>query len=778
MNTEEIISYKRKKKREPGGKLTELIRGGGGVLGLIAVMVARVNFLGSLAPLGISWYAANINTPCSDIVLAGAVAGTFLMGGHAGKWEHIAALGLLCLLKKTVDTPKWNKTTFVSIVSAGCIVFSGLLFALFSGIFYYNMLTSLLEGLIVWGMGPVFSKSAGVIDTGWQIKGEEQSISIAILAGAVVAGLQGLSFFGIKPANVLSMYIILFTAYKGGIGISGATGAALGIIAGMSQGDAPALTGVYAFMGLVSGVMNIFGKMGVVLSAAFANSLFTGYYNSSTIVLVNLVEIAAAGVIFFFTPDKTLNFFEKFSMKTPVYDAAGGYVMRMKGTAGEALAGIKNAATAISEVFMPPDRKDGTSPKKLVRQRLIARVCEGCSLNKYCWTRNVSGSNMMMDKVIRSLFEEKYDEMGGHITGRCVRGDTLCETAKELYGIQKRENMIEKRVDFFAKSFASGWGDFVEIINEKEKKLLSIKSDFGIYESELCRYLTVNGIKNPEISIIINDAGRFEIMMKTAKEIHFDIIPAAEKITGRKMTVSDEYPTRSGFVMKLQERLKFDYDVSIITMNKQDSEQTGDSAEWFVTPDGMFCILLCDGMGSGVRAKEDSQKTAELFKTLVLSGFSPESVLKIINSGLISGGKEERCISVDCACINLFTGETEFIKAGAVAGIIKSGGKAILVKQNTIPLGVLPVDKLTGSSMILDGDSYIVMMTDGVTDNTGDRRKGEECAKNLVELMEVSSSKEMAESIMMSAAASGVPKDDMMVAAIRLTLKSNQEVVG
>ena len=769
MKTDEIITYKRRPDRT--GRIAEIFLHNSAIIAGMAVMISRVTVFGSMAPFGIAWYAANI---CGDkyyCVFAATILGTLLMGSNAGRVSHIIAVLLLFGLKKVSGSSIWKKVGFTCGVAAGCNLVSGLIFSFFSGTFYYSLITAITDALASGGMCLVFSKASDVADRNWKIVTDEDSVAVAIMAGAVVAGLQGISFWGIKAANVLSMYIILFTAYKGGIGISGAVGAALGIIAGISQGDAPALTGVYGFMGLVSGVMNIFGKMGVVLSAAFANSLFTGYYNSSTIVLVNLVEIAAAGLIFFFTPEKVLGYFEKFSIRSPVYDAAGGFVMRLKGSVGEALACLRNSASAIAEAYAPPHFAGDEDEKKLIKERLVARVCDGCSLNKYCWSKNINGSNAMFEKVTSALFEEKADELSEHISGRCVRGDTLRETAGELYGILKREGIIRRRVDLYAKNFSDGWADFLEIINSKEEKIVNIRPDFASIESELCRMLAANGIKSPEISIIMNDCGRFEITLRTSKEILFDIIPTAGKLTGRKMCISDEYRTGNGFVIKLQESLQFDYDVSIITMNKQGSEQSGDSAEWFVTPEGTFYCLICDGMGTGTQANEDAKKVIRLFKTLILSGFKPQSVLKIINGGLISSSMDERCITFDCLSVDLFTGRADFTKAGAVASIVKTGSGVEIIRENTIPLGVLDIDCAPQQTVFLNGTSYIVMMTDGITDNIGDRKKGEECVGNILKLMEVTTGKEIADNIMMSAVAEGVPQDDMMVTAIKISGK-------
>ena len=130
---------------------------------------------------------------------------------------------------------------------------------------------------------------------------------------------------------------------------------------------------------------------------------------------------------------------------------------------------------------------------------------------------------------------------------------------------------------------------------------------------------------------------------------------------------------------------------------------------------------------------------------------------------------DERCITFDCLSVDLFTGRADFTKAGAVASIVKTGDKVEIIRENTIPLGVLDIDCAPQQTVFLDGTSYIVMMTDGITDGIGDRKKGEDCVGNILKLMEVTSGKEIADNIMMSAVAEGVPQDDMMVTAIKIS---------
>ena len=127
-------------------------------------------------------------------------------------------------------------------------------------------------------------------------------------------------------------------------------GAALGLITGLSQGDVPAIIGVYAFVGLSSGVMRRFGKLGIAVGAAFANAAFAAYYNGSTIILVNVLEIAAAAILFYFTPNYLFETFERLTTKNSQYNPAQGHIMRHKQEAVDTMEDLKNAMRTLAEI--------------------------------------------------------------------------------------------------------------------------------------------------------------------------------------------------------------------------------------------------------------------------------------------------------------------------------------------------------------------------------------------------------------------------------------------
>lgn len=772
MKPTDIVTYKRVHPQQNEHKLQQMIRDGTIFASVAGMLVSRGNLLGCMAPFGIAWYAANSSLDSSGLMLVCCAAGVLLMNLGLLKLKYIVMLLAFWAIRKYYHTERWEQTNFTSAVAAGLTLVCGLVITAFGGFLFYDALINVFEAAAVWGSCIIFSRVSHVIERKGQVATDEESVAIAILAGAAVAGLQGAELFGVKLANVLSMYIILFTAYKGGVGISGAAGAALGIITGMAQGDAPAITGVYAFVGLIAGVMNIFGKVGVVCAATFANALFSAYYNSSVIILINIFEILIAGGLFFLTPERVLNYFERFSIKSETYNPSTGYMLRVRQQATEAFERFKTALHGMTQAFEAPPEDSGEHKAAILCDRLAARVCDNCSLNKYCWTRNFKGTSGMFSAIVQMLYEGHEDRLTELISGRCVRGDVLTSTAVSLYDIYRREGLMEQRAKECSCYTVKQWEKLASMVDVYEKRTQEDCNGYEQFSSEICRALAEYSVKDAQVNVIKNQSGLYEVLIKTEEELSFDVESVVEEVLEKRMHLSSERHAKDGWILNLEEQEAYEYDVAVVTMDKLSTSETGDSGHWFAAPGGKLYCVISDGMGSGSDAAQDSQKIVKIFEELATSGFEMQDIAGIINAGLISRGGQERCATLDCACINLFTGSVEILKAGAAASIVKTSDNTELVRYNSMPLGILNVENIQTCHLNLEGDSYLVMMTDGVPDNKGDRFRGEEFVKTVVGLSDDISAKEMADSILMSALAGSKPRDDMMVMTAKLSKAS------
>ena len=727
---------------------------------ITAMMISRGCMLSVIAPLGLAWFVA---WGGGAAAFAGCVLGTVFMDMSPVKLKYIAIIGLYQLYLKL--SKKERSSVFnATVMSLICLGVS-LTVSIFRGNYIYDVVMSVFEALAVWAAASIFAGASEVIKRGGQVINDEETISLAIMAGAAVSGLQGLNIFMVKPANVLSMYIILFTAYKGGIGVSGAAGAALGIITAMSQGDTPALTGVYAFVGITAGIVNMFGKVGVVLAAVFANSVFSAYYSSSTLVLINVAEIIAAGIIFYFTPESFLCFIEKMTIKMPPYNIARGYMLRMRLQAEEAFSEIKTALCGMARAFEITSEEEKNA--SIICERASARVCEKCNLKKYCWSKNFSGTASMFKKIIELIREGRESESSEIISGRCVKGELLYANIIDLCAIVSREEALENKSRKYMGGAIKQWDRLIAKVEQRQNKIHCPEKGCEMSAVAINRALGLMGIMKNDVDVFKNKNGLYSVIIKSEKEIMFDVTLPVEDVLSRAMSIISEERTDEGYITVLGETPVYEAEIGIMTMDKQGTDVSGDSCESFSLNNGMMYCVISDGMGSGSAASKESRNITGIFKDLICGGFTMEEAAEVINLGMINKKGDESCASFDAVSVNMYSGAVTMIKAGAAATIIKTDETKI-IRQNSLPLGILDIDKFAVSYAEISGESYIVMMTDGVPDNKGEREAGEEFVRNIVDVSEKISAQSLADNIIVSSVADKMPKDDMMAVVIKI----------
>jgi stage II sporulation protein E len=126
---------------------------------------------------------------------------------------------------------------------------------------------------------------------------------------------------------------------------------------------------------------------------------------------------------------------------------------------------------------------------------------------------------------------------------------------------------------------------------------------------------------------------------------------------------------------------------------------------------------------------------------------------------------DEKFSTVDLSSIDLYSGEAEFMKVGAVASFIKSGNKVEVIKSKTLPMGVLDkVDIDIIKKKVKNGD-IVVMLTDGILDYSNEAAGRVDWVVDYLQKTNCSNPKDLADEIIEKAKelSEGKVKDDMTV---------------
>lgn len=216
-----------------------------------------------------------------------------------------------------------------------------------------------------------------------------------------------------------------------------------------------------------------------------------------------------------------------------------------------------------------------------------------------------------------------------------------------------------------------------------------------------------------------------------------------------------------------EEREDFDFsaEVCVCQEAKDGVLENGDSVVHF-RKNEKYYVILCDGMGAGKSASEESSLTAHLFEEFLKAGIEKQSVISIINSTLALKVDRESFSSVDLLEINLETGEAEFLKIGSAQSYIKRDKSIETVVSTALPIGILENIEVKGQKFAVKKNDVILMISDGVGDVGKGVTKGEWIKKIL--LAEEKNDFETAQKIINGAKVKSGEGDDITSIIIRI----------
>ncbi len=164
-------------------------------------------------------------------------------------------------------------------------------------------------------------------------------------------------------------------------------------------------------------------------------------------------------------------------------------------------------------------------------------------------------------------------------------------------------------------------------------------------------------------------------------------------------------------------RLRAGFRVQVSSRSRSAHLSDGDRVAAFPAPGGKFYVLLCDGMGTGVRAAEESRACVELITQMLRSGLSPAAAMGSLNSQLTltdRGG----AVTVDLAELHPDTGRVFLYKWGAQSSWVLRHRRWIRIGAPGPPPGLeIGRGKESVSRVhLLRGDT-LLMLSDGVSTN-------------------------------------------------------------
>jgi len=753
----------------------------------ISFFVGRVALFGFMNPLMVAFLVGFIGSKRKIYIMAAAMAiGVVTRFEGLLVFKSLSAL-LLVLLAHMLITfmqIKPSKMT-MRIVAGFSALFSGLIFAaLFSGgPFFIFMAVGKCAFAVT--LATLMKESILFIEDRHNVNAasNERTIGLMIVLGAAVAGAADIYIGVIALKYVLCALIVLIAARRGGAAAGALFGVSLSIVLAFAGSLNFPLMGVLSVGGIVAGLFRGGGKKAMApgfLLGAFLSALYLDAHVMSTYFIFSSI---AAVILFVLIPG---NF--SFSFDSGQLSLASEETDQIKTLMEQRLLRISASFKNMGYTLLSAsEKRQGLNQQELSRiiDDTALKACSECPHKDNCWDKSYYEMHHSALKILENCEAGQDPYLDGY-EGPCEYIGYFSNWISRQYEIYKlnlnwQNQMVEARQ--LMSQQIMGCSEIIDGLLYETKQRETLKSEFS---EKISKGFAKKNIEVRNVIILENAHGKFSVSLERkscrTKSVCFkEAARIVSSCIGRKMIPAKKACTESlsphaKCSLQFIEEPKFRIRSGAAHAKKDGSAYSGDCHSVMEISGSQTILALSDGMGSGKRARAESEAAMGLLQDFLEAGFSRELALKLINFVLVLKDGSEQFSTMDICAIDMHTGLAQFVKFGAASTFIKRGESVSQITSESLPIGILTEIDAEICKRSIKGDDLIVMITDGVYDSGGEENYDFE--KNWVaaalEELDSSDPQEIADYLIELAQerSEDVIKDDMTVLCARVHSKS------
>jgi len=774
------------------------------VLYIIAFMISIVGMGGEVSPFSMALVAAcfSCGIPAFGIIII-SIIGNIIGFGATGGVNYILTLLLLMItfiVKKPIyneeiknEKIKLSKRLFVSVLLVS-------IFRYMLGSFtIYNLLVNITNAVIVVIFYKIAVNSLNVLEEINVRKAFslEEVMGASLVLAISISAIGNVDILGFSIRNILSILLVLILGWKNGVLIGTTSGVTIGATLGIIAEYEPSMVAAFAISGMMSGLLNRFGKVGVIIGFVLGNGVLSYISNGTTIDVQILKEIIIASLALFVVPTNINISIEEFIGKSKFLPAFMGNTLTQGRETASKLNVVSQTIQSMAETYNVQTENTEENSIEENKNIFISELLNNLDNIK----ENILYDDLIKveGKIVNDLFVKLSNKK------ELTRKDLLqifAENNSYIVGATDEkvsgflEENIRQALNAINSAYRIGKANFVckEKIKENKKTMQAQLGQISKAISDIANQIEENSVEEnkfiEEKKRILYLLGQREIKVeeitisKKAKErffinIYMDIINQGiinndinkiEKILSdvlKENIVLNEKDSKLKGEKSLVSFIsadKFKLNIGMSNGIKAKSSISGDSILNVRLKDGKNLIAISDGMGSGPEARKSSQIAIKMLERLLTSGFNKETSIELINKAILNTN-EEIYATLDIAIIDLYKGNIEFIKNGACPTYIKNKKRVQVLKTISLPAGALEEIKLTTYDKDIEIGDIFLMCSDGILDSNVEYKNKELWLKYLLEDMEAQNPQKMADIILREAVDNnyGINKDDMSV---------------
>jgi stage II sporulation protein E len=681
--------------------------------------------IGQLSPFSVSLVAAS-NGMCTFAAGIGAVIGSLMFFDGTMAVKYVATV-LLCILINSLCSRYLNKSilpivSYINGFTCTFVISTAILAA--TGFEAEAFISIICEAALCSTGTYAFRKTSYLLWKGKDVSRFTTKDMIVTLFSAAIICMPFFKYkiFDFAPVCVILAFVVL-TCGRLKSSVGGAiAGICIGTAIGMS-GEVNFISVGYAAAGLMYGELSrknkYYGCVGYIVPIVIGAVI-----DGTMVAYMTILEsIIACGIMLVIPDSIFIHLSEKVNVSAPVFvkSESSEALSKRLNNASSAIAQISNCVDTVQKSLNPL-----TQPQLNQTVRSCwEKVCSECDLKNSCRDEIKHPTDADIEKIAQALSNgAELDEM------KFPKGFyTSCYCLEEM-----KAELNNRYLSYIAGLGAQGKVNQMQgLMSDQFKSMADILKDIA------CEFDENLNVNTETADVCAAEAGEFGLNVLSANSyldkfgrtfISLNILPPREnfnvtKLTdglsnaiGTKLDLPELTEDENSCTLDFSQKISLNIDIGAFSRSMDDVQVCGDYFQSFRDSNGRHITVLSDGMGTGTRAAVDSAMAAELFSKLIKSGLSFDCALPIANSALLVKSEDESLATLDVNCIDLYTGRTDFLKAGAAATFIRHRGSVAALEQASLPIGILRDISFSKATAKLESGDIILMVSDGVLGET------------------------------------------------------------
>ena len=776
------------------------------LLYIITLMVSSIGMGQAVSPCSLAIVAATgANEIPIIMVLILSFIGNIIGCGANSILSYIITI-LIFFSSFFIVEPKYNEQSRNEKIKFGKrILVSSLIVGIakvfISGFLIYDFLQAIAMSILTYVLYKIFVNSIIVLLS----FNEKRAFSLEEIMGAsimltiAVCCLGNLKIFNFSIRNIIAIFIVLVLGWKNGMLVGATAGITTGVTLGIIAETDPVIIAAYAISGLIAGILNRFGKIGVIVGFILGDIILTYLSNGGVDNLIVFKEILIAGVGLLAVPKNIKLDIENIIGKKQFLPVGLDRRLEKSKETAEKLQEVSKAVRDMASTYN--ENETQSEIEKANKQIFITELLnytENMEENiLYDNISNVDGNivNDIYNKLIQNQFIKEKDlinifaENNNYIIGyddpeKPIRSEVIkmtdainsaFRTSKINFIMKEKSKEEKKNVGKQLNEVSKAISAIAEDLKEDVKNETENEEKYSTEKETISLLLKEKDILAQDILINKKDDDRFKIKIyveknknKNVEDIILNILNKNLKEKFKlenKENIENKHTIKYSFISDDKYYIEIGQAIAI----KDGMTVSGDSILRTELKDGKHLLALSDGMGSGPEARKSSQIVISLLKRLLNSGFNKETSIDLINSNLLNIDKDIYA-TLDIAIVDLYKGTIEFIKNGSSPTYIKNRKKVQMIKSAALPTGIVKNISINSvERKIQDGD-IVLMCTDGVVDSNIEYKNKSLWIKYLIEDIQNSNPQKIADLVINEAIDNnyGKVKDDMSILVYKI----------